>query len=404
MRPTNEQIEAVFQHRGSIRATAAELQVADSTLRGWAKTDHELYEILYETPNLTTAAKEQEIRDLKRVNKQLSEREGRRQEWIQEVVEAAQRPVSLPEIVVKPRSSRLPSRSIVLPIFDIQYGQHVQKVDVPFGMGGFSEEVFDQRARMYLTKVTEYMEDRSSSVNFEELHLILGGDMVEGHGIYRGMEWQLGLHPIKQVLNLRAKMSYLLGQIITKARELGVKKVALYVVPGNHGKVGGKMAGAIPADYSWDYLLGELVINDLAGAIDLAVNEAAGAILFKTMGHTFLTIHGDEIKGVSGIPAYGMAKADGRLIRMSEIIHDYLIMGHHHQPTSIPNGGGGESIIVGDWVGPNNLSRQIQAGSRPQQSLLLVARKHGLVTTEKIYLDGEDRSNRRRAHVYNVAA
>jgi hypothetical protein len=89
---------------------------------------------------------------------------------------------------------------------------------------------------------------------------------------------------------------------------------------------------------------------------------------------------------------------------MSEIVHDYLLMGHHHQPANIPNGSGVATIVSGDWVGPNNLSRQIMAGSRPQQSVLLISAKHGLTEEAHIYLDGEDRSKRATPPLYSVGS
>ena len=59
-------------------------------------------------------------------------------------------------------------------------------------------------------------------------------------------------------------------------------------------------------------------------------------------------------------------------------------MGHHHQPASIPNGSG-ETFVMGDWVGANNLSSQMTAASRPQQRVLFVSPKWGVTGSEPIY-------------------
>jgi hypothetical protein len=412
LRPSNKVIANHYTMAGSIRGAARTLGYAESALRKWAKSDPDIATIfgtnVEESPT-ALASKAAEIRDLRGKVKKLSEALGQRDEHLEQIVEAARLPVTRPsyrEAIVHDDDHGLPKRSIILPIFDIQYGQHVHQEDVAFGRGGFSEEVFDTRLAMYVRKVKAFLSDRATATNFTELHIPLGGDLVEGDQIYPGMAWQLEKDPIRQVLDIRTKLSTALREIIRFAKEeLGVESIAIYAVPGNHGKVGGKRSGAIPATYSWDYLAAVLILDDLREEpIDLKVNAPGGAILFSSLGHKFLTIHGDEIKGVMGIPFYGLAKADGRFIRMSEIVHDYLLMGHHHQPANIPNGSGGATIVSGDWVGPNNLSRQIMAGSRPQQSVLLISSKHGLVEEAHIYLDGEDRSNRETPPLYSVAS
>lgn len=427
-RPSNDYIAATYASRGTIRATADALDVAYSTLHGWITQDPELAAVFgprtLGTPRapavsneLTTASEKAQVRELKATVRKLSEALGNRQEHLNEIVEAARVPAEKPDYHTRGEfqtekfkqafGKKLPKRSIILPIFDIQFGQLVQTVDVPFAKGGFSESIFDARLRMYLDKTKAFLAAQAVSTDFTELHIVLGGDTVEGDQIFAGQAWQLQKHPIRQVLDIRPKLTAAIKELVRFAKEeLGIALVAVYAVPGNHGKVGGKRSGAIPADYSWDFLVAELVMDDLREEpIDLMVNEAAGMILFETLGHTFLTIHGDEVGGgAMGIPFYGLQKADGKFIRMSEVIHDYLLMGHIHQPAVVPNGSGGEVIVSPDWVGPNNLSRIIKAGSRPGQKVLIMAAKHGLVVEGKIWLDGEDRSQRTKATVHSVTS
>lgn len=414
MPPTNEEIIAAIQAEGSIRKAAPALGYADDKpIRTRIKRDPDLAAALGIAPadeapiddpmRLAIASKDAELRELRSNVKKLSEALGKREEALAQMVEAARVPVPRPSFKVAPSNDTLPERSIVLPIYDIQFGQLVAASDTAFEKGEFSVEVFDQRLEAYVSKVIAYLRERAVATNFTELHIVLGGDLVEGDQIYPGMAWQLQHHPIRQVLLLRTKLGNALRVISRFARsELGVEALGLYAVPGNHGKVGGKRAGATPSDYSWDYLAAELLLDELRNEqLDIAANVASGALMFETLGHKFLAIHGDEIKGWGGLPFYGLAKADGRLIRMSEVIHDYLLMGHHHQPGNIPNGSGGMQIVSGDWVGANNLSRHILAGSRPQQNLLLVGAKYGITTEEHIYLDG-DRRARGTAEVLNA--
>lgn len=420
-RPTPEQIVAAVAETGSIRKASGVLGVPRSTLQDWihelnltdairdaraeakaaAAADDE--RPAFDDPRRLEAAKMRaELRELRKEVRQYEEKLADRASWVAEMVEAARVPVRVPNYRIARQDATLPERSIVLPVFDLQYGQFVRPEDVPFAKGGFSEAIFDARLGAYVEKVTAFLRDRATSTRFTELHVVLGGDLTEGDSIFPGQAWQLQKHPIRQVLDLRAKLGSAFRVLIAFAKEeLGVETVAFYCVPGNHGKVGGKRAGATPADYSWDYLVGELLRDELREEpIDLYVNEPAGALMFKTQGHTFLTIHGDEVKGQMGIPFYGLTRFDGRAIRLAEAVYDYCLLGHHHQPASIPNGSGGEFIMSGDWVGGNNLSKWIVAASRPQQRVLLVGRKYGVATDERIYFD--DRTRRQRPTIYDA--
>lgn len=412
-RPSNDEIARAYALTGSIRGTAKELGWDEKTLRNWAKEDAELATLFYgpdtymNPTRYALVSKDAELRELRRENKKLVEIVGQRQQWAVEMVEAARVPVKVPsygerKVGSGDRPAHLPERSIVLPIFDLQYGQHVSNEDVALGRGGFNERVFDERLAIYVEKVSALLEDRATSTQFTELHIVLGGDLCEGDQIFAGQAWQLEKHPIRQVLDLRVKLGDALAELLSLARgTLDVQKVALYGVPGNHGKVGGKRAGATPADYSWDWLATELVFDQLREhTVDLRVNEPAGALLFETLGHKFLVIHGDEVKGQMGIPFYGLVRLDGRAMRLAETVYDYCLLGHHHQPASIPNGSGGEFIMSGDWVGGNNLSKHIVAASRPQQRVLLVGAKHGVTEDVRVYFD--DRRKRNRPTVHRV--
>lgn len=415
-RPGNETILQAVQTEGSIRKAAVLLGYrSDSSLRRWIKEDPELAVLLgfevtepgaVDDPRrLALASKDAENRQLRGDVRKLSELLAKREEWLEEIVEAARVPRVAPVFPkVTQKHVGLPERSIVLPIFDLQYGQHVSPDDVVFGKGAYSHAIFMERLGMYVEKVSALLKDRAVTTRFTELHIVLGGDLVEGDEIYPGMTWQLEKDPARQVLDLRDNLGAALRELIHRARNEwsdGDIKVAIYTVPGNHGKVGGKRSGARPATYSWDVLASTLILDDLREEkIDLAVNVPSGAILFETQGHTFLTIHGDEITGQMGIPFYGLTRFDGRAMRLAEVIFDYLLMGHIHQPALIPNGSGGEHIVSGDWVGGNNLSGKIVAASRPQQRVLLVGAKQGVLTDERIFFD--DRRDRQKPTIHNV--
>lgn len=342
------------------------------------------------------------VKHLSQENRELRKLLASREKIVETIVEAARVPVKVPRYAVRKRSAKLPVRSAVLPVYDCQFGQLVRPEDTPLGVGEFSVEVFDQRLARWLDGVTGSMRDYATSHRIEELTVVFGGDLVEGEDIFAGQAWQLEHDPAMQTVLFVRRWAEALRTLLEFAKtEIGIRRVMVLAIPGNHGKVGGKRKGATPSTMSWDWLASEWLRDSLrAEPVDVWGIESGGAVLFETAAHLFLAIHGDEIRGWGGLPFYGLAKYDGRAIRMSGELHDYLLMGHHHQPANIPNGSGGETIVSGDWVGANNLSRYLASASRPQQRLLFVGERYGV--TEQIPLYLEEQRERQRPMIYST--
>ncbi len=329
-----------------------------------------------------------EVAYLRRRTGELDRALASREVVVNRIIEAAKVPVDPVKFKAPPKKNGdLPVRSAVVPIFDIQYGQLVQSQDTPLGLGAYSDAIFRERLARWYEAITLSLRDYSASHRIAELIVALGGDLNEGADIFAGQAWQLEIDPARQTVQLAALLGEAIGNLIVFCKEeIGVKSVMVLSVPGNHGKVGGKKAGATPSTMSWDWLTVEFLRLHLAPyPIDVFASEPGGALLFETMEHLFLLIHGQEIRGWGGIPFYGISRYDGRAIRMSGEIFDYCLMGHHHQSASIPNGSGGEFIVSPDWVGANNLSGVITAASRPGQNLLFVAEKFGITEKMPIY-------------------
>lgn len=319
-------------------------------------------------------------------HKELRAKLASQEEYFERIVEAVRVPVEVPKFKKRRQGKTQPEESTILPIYDQQFGQFVRAVDTPGGRGGFDVEVFDRRLERYVDGAKGILAARGLAYRLDELFFILGGDQVEGDEIFPGQAWQLALDPPRQVWELACRMREALIELIVFAKEeLGIPKIALYGVPGNHGKVGGRKSGSRPATYNWDWLLYKILFDQLRDApIDQVAIEPGGAILFKCAGHEFQAIHGDEVKAWGGIPFYGLTRFHGKAQAYHQRLYRYCLMGHHHQPASIPNGTT-ETIISPDWVGPNNLTKQMVTSSRPGQNILFVSRKWGLDAPERIY-------------------
>lgn len=354
--------------------------------------DEEFVEDVQDPERLRRERMEAELRVLKRENKQYSDALLKQEAFFERIVEASRIPVTKPKYKVARQKTSKPHRSVVVPIYDQQYGQLVRAGDTPGDRGGYSTDVYDQRQARWLEGVTGSIRNYADSYAIDELVIVLGGDHVEGDEIFAGQSWQLELDPCRQVVSLAAKMGDPDGALPSLIRfakeEVGVPYIAVYGVDDNHGKVGGRKSGARPSTYSWNWLLMEMLRDKLrAQPINEFAVEPAGAIFFYAAGLEFQAVHGHRgIRGWGGIPFYGIQRYDARSVRLHNRMHRYILMGHIHTPAEITVGTGAEAIVSGDWVGANNLSADIVAASRPQQKVLYVAQKWGVVETARIYL------------------
>ena len=329
------------------------------------------------------------IASLRRENLEYGKALVSQHEFFERVVEATRVPVEINHYNLRPRDKPgLPVRSVVIPIYDQQYGQLVRSQDVPGGKGEYNAEIFDARLQRWLEGTMGNIRDYAQSHNLEEAVIVYGGDHVEGDEIFAGQPWQLELDPCRQVWSLAEKMADAMKTLIKFLKEeAGVEWIALYAVDDNHGKVGGKKKGATPSTYSWNWLFQMSLQDKLRGEpIDEHIVEPAGSVFFYAAGIEFQAIHGHTIRGWGGIPFYGIQRHDAKSVRLHSRVFRYGLMGHIHQPAEITVGTGAEWIVSGDWVGGNNLSGMIQAVSRPQQKLLYVAPKWGITESARIYL------------------
>lgn len=340
-----------------------------------------------------------ELRMLRRENQQYARALAKQEELFERFVEVSRVPVAVPKFQVPKQSGKLPSRSVVVPIYDQQYGQLVRPSDTPGQHGGFNTEIYDARAQRWFEGVTSHIRKQATAYRLDELIIVLGGDHVEGDEIFPGQSWQLEIDPVKQMWELACKLGGdnsggigLLQRLVRFAKaEVGIPWVAIYCVPGNHGKVGGKRSGARPATYNWDWGMQTIVQDKMRDdPVDEFVIRPDGSVFFYVAGFEAQAIHGQQIKGWGGIPFYGIARHDAKSVRLHNRLYRYLFMGHIHQQSEINIGTGAEAVVSGDWVGPNNMSGEIMAASRPKQALVYFGAQYGITEHVPIYLTDAD--------------
>lgn len=210
-----------------------------------------------------------ELRVLRRENQQYAKALAKQEEFFERFVEISRVPVNVPKFEVPKQSKKLPARSVVVPIYDQQYGQLVRPSDTPGQHGGFNTSIYDARAQRWFEGVTSHIRNQAAVYRLEEMVIVLGGDHVEGDEVFAGQSWQLEIDPVKQMWELACKMGGdnegrvgLLQRLVRFAKqEIGIPYILVVAVPGNHGKVGGKKSGARPSTYNWDWGL-HMIVQD----------------------------------------------------------------------------------------------------------------------------------------------
>lgn len=341
-----------------------------------------------------------EIAHLKKENKSLTKLLLDQEHLVDRLIALTEEPRENPSFSVT-KSETKAERDAILPLYDLQFGQRVTAEDTPGGMNTFNVEVFTERLARYVEAVGNTLLDYGQSHSIKNLIIPFGGDAVEGWGVFKAQEWQLELDPIEQVIRLVDLMVPALHEIIGLAKEeLGVEGVGVFCVTGNHGKPGGRSSGALPSTLNFDYLFYRMLEKAMVNyPIDQWGIEPAGSLYFVSQGHTFLMIHGHEVRGWGGLPLYGLTKWDAKAIRLNHQMFSYALLGHHHVPANISIGYG-EHLMSGNWVGANNLSKEITAGGRPSQWVFFTSKEYGVGERSLIHLDKN--AEPKKPEVYSV--
>lgn len=176
--------------------------------------------------------------------------------------------------------------------------------------------------------------DLDGLTNVDNIHLLLGGDIVEGTGIYQGQSHEVDTYINKQIEDA--------GDIILKV----VKELALFAddinanlqivcVPGNHGDM--RVKGA-SNDASFDDIIYHMLnigLNTLIdenprleGGLRLKRSDRSAGMTFPIRGYNAYLTHGENLKQHVGTSS-GIKDA---LSIARDKDADLIFRGHYHMP------------------------------------------------------------------------
>ena len=315
------QIIEILQLRAdglSFRAIGDKLNISANKARYWYEKNHIEDEEDYE---VNMAVSKMVESDTNKLNKKILTGKAMAQ-FIADKVKENMEPIDLEsfDIDVKPKNNGT-SCEIVVQLSDM----HVGKKTV-----SFSTEIAKQRLIRLLHKVHHLIAMYNSTFyKVDKVHVLLGGDLVDGDNLYPGHANFIDNNVYKQVSIVANMLTEFIMNIKTKVPQVEVSHVY-----GNHGRV----SKFTNPKNNWDimmYLILEGYLRDVPG-VKLNDGYEWYYVVESIAGNILLT-HGDGIMMYQNIPLYGMIQ---KLMRWNTSIgfhnpYKYLMIGHFHLPVSM---------------------------------------------------------------------
>jgi len=243
-------------------------------------------------------------------------------------------------------NDELDDEEMHIPISDIHLGSHIRLEDAT-GLNAYNYDIFLEELGIYQSKISLFKDIYSATANIEKIVIPLLGDLVEGQNIYKNQQYYIDKIVIDQILDGVAHIANLILWCSTQT-----KKVEVYAIPGNHGRVSKDSHFRVNWDYI-AYMMIQMIINRYPH-IDMFVSDSPSMIV-RHGEHNFFYQHGGKVKSWGGIPFYGITRQMEKLTNLFGMQISYNIMAHHHQAASIPLSRS-RVIMNGSWVGGSPLS------------------------------------------------
>ena len=268
---------------------------------------------------------------------------------------------------------------VVAMLSDLHVGEVVSAEETN-NLSEYNLSIFVERIEKWTEKVIELVELRRARLNVPSLSIFMLGDIISGD-----------IHEELQITNEGSVLDtvvfatrHLAASLLTLSKYF--EEIEVSGVVGNHGRMKKKPYFKGKQRVSWDYLIYQMLALHLKDQKNIKWHIPASFWTVRdVLGMRFLLFHGDGIQSTQGLPYYGIERAYLRLRDLigSDVPFDRAVMGHYHDPVDTERWHIGGNFKGGDEYSLGRLYK----GCRPSQTLLYVHSEHGVVGTERIYLD-----------------
>ena len=286
------------------------------------------------------------------------------------------------------------------------FAAHNSKIDrrVTGGLGEYNIDIARERLARWRDGLLRFTQMSQLIFSVDTLHLFALGDELEGTGrMFPTQALQMSEPMLFQVMGFVEDMTRIILDFLTR-----YKKVVIYKVPGNHGRLASRAREAYTPDnaelFAWE-IIGERLRNAAGGEWKETANgihSLEGGLIDLHIHRSFFTAVrifnwlcvGRHGSGVGDLMRTYTGAFDVKLRMnslMGEIIH-YYFQGHHHEPQAAEKEIQGEVIQNGCFVGPSLLAieRSRPEAGLPSQELLFLHPKYGKTHHHRIHLATAD--------------
>jgi hypothetical protein len=328
-------------------------------------------------------AHEDEVAELRRLLRDAQRRASKREQNTAELVAAVYEGVKSAALahgpaapIVPPKVSKGRRPQVALAhLTDWQLGKRT----VSYGVSTCQD-----RIGTAITKVVELTELQRSHHPVNECHVMLGGDMVEGVGIFPGQAYEVEAYAFEQLI----ACARLIESSVAALLEY-FPKVEVWEEIGNHGRLGRK--GEMPHGDNIDrmaYTIARQALRDRVKPDRLVWHPWEGDLgtHVQVGNYVALLVHGDEIKSFGGnTPAFGILRKVNAWATGVVAPFDDCYMGHWHTPMSLTLANAGRVFVTGSPESDNGYAKEFVAAiGKPSQRLHFVDPEKGRVTNECI--------------------
>jgi hypothetical protein len=271
-------------------------------------------------------------------------------------------PVPLPSF--KRASKHRPETAVML-VSDYHIGEYVSGEETG-GINHYDFDTFARRWQYHVDSVGGICFGKLTGYDLPRLSLVGLGDMVSGT-----IHDELVETSDSTLMDWLIDGSSILAQGIRQlAAEFGEVKIDWHF--GNHGRVTQKPRFK-RRWVNYDYLLGHMISLHLAAQSNVTfVNHKSFWSLVDMEGFNLLNLHGDNIRGWNGIPAYGINRAVSNLtalLNSRQQRFQVVNLAHFHQ-TALLERTDCDVVLNGSGIGANEFSiGALFAGAKPRQVL-----------------------------------
>jgi len=244
-------------------------------------------------------------------------------------------------------------------------------------------ETLAKRIDLFAEKVIEITGIQRADHPVKEAVLMLGGDMVEGLGIYESQVYEIEAHLFEQLFECARIIEKL---VRTLASEF--ESVRVVCEFGNHGRIG--KYGTMPKGDNIDRMAYRIVQDRTKDIAHVTWQQSDNWYQNFAIGnYKVLLVHGDEVRTYSGLPLFAIVRRVSAWAAGVVPPFDDCYMGHWHNPISATIGNGNRVFITGSPESGNAYAAEhLAAQARPSQRLHFIDPDKGRVTGEfVVWLD-----------------